>query len=389
MAHQVAERIEADSGFFIEQQAEADRLGRLPDESAKRIRDSGVVRLLQRKDFGGYEADPRDFLSAVMDIGRYCPSSGWVAGVVGIHPWGLSLMDERLQDDIWGDDPDTWVASPYAPTGIAEPVDGGYVVNGRWNFSSGTDHCSWVVLGALVGDGEGKPAKPVTFLHIVVPRADYEIIDDSWNVMGLAGTGSKDVVIKGAFVPDYRTIDFEVISSPEAAARAGRSEPLYRLPWSAMFPNSVSAGLIGIAEGVLRCALEYQAGRVSITGAAQVSDTYSRTAIAEAASDIRSARIQILHNVGEMYDALQRGHSITIEQTVAARRDQVRVAWRAAAAADAVFSRCGGNAIRLDNPLQAFWRSMHAGLNHVIFVPGPTYDAAGGMLMGVEPEGRI
>lgn len=387
MAHDVLEKIEAESGYFIEHQEEADELGRLPDETAKRLKETGLVRLLQPKDFGGYEADPRDFLSAVMDVGRYCPSSGWVAGVVGVHPWELAFNDERVQEEVWGDDPDTWFASPYAPSGMAVRVDGGYVVNGHWKFSSGTDHCSWVVLGAIVGDEKGVPVDPLGMLHIMVPRDDYQILDDSWNVMGLAGTGSKDVVVNGAFVPDYRAIDVYKVMNGEAATEAGRTQPLYQLPWSAIFPNAVSAGVIGIAEGVLRCALDYQKGRVSVAGVAQASDSYSRTAIGEAASDIRSARTQILYNIGEMYEALQNGHTLTMAQRVAARRDQIRVAWRAAAAADEVYARCGGNAIRLDQPLQRFWRGMHAGLNHAIFVPGPTYDAAAGMLMGFEPEG--
>lgn len=387
MAHEVLERIEAESAYFVEHQGDADELGRLPDETAKRLKETGLVRMLQPKDFGGYEADPRDFLSAVMDVGNWCPSTGWVAGVVGVHPWELAFNDERLQEEVWGDDPDTWFASPYAPGGLAVPVDGGYIVNGHWKFSSGTDHCSWVVLGAIVGDETGAPANPLSMLHIMLPREDYQILDDSWNVMGLAGTGSKDIVINGAYVPSYRTLDVFKVMNGEAATEAGRTQPLYQLPWSAIFPNAVSAGVIGIAEGVLRCALDFQKGRVSVAGVAQASDSYSRTAIGEAASDIRSARTQILYNIGEMYEALQSGHTITMAQRVAARRDQIRVAWRAAKAADEVYARCGGNAIRLDQPLQRFWRGMHAGLNHAIFVPGPTYDAAAGSLMGFEVEG--
>jgi alkylation response protein AidB-like acyl-CoA dehydrogenase len=383
--HDVFTRIEEASAELADRSAAADELGRLPDDVAKRLKDIGVVRMLQPVAFGGYEADPRDFLGAVMDIGHACPSAGWVAGVVGVHPWELALNDERLQEEVWGDDPDTWMASPYAPCGTATPVDGGYTVEGRWPFSSGTDLCDWVVLGALVAGG-GTGGLPF-MVHVMLPRADYEIDQDSWKVMGLEGTGSKDVIVLGAFVPSYRTIDATKVMDGRAATEAGRTEPLYRMPWSTIFPCSVAAGLLGIAEGVLEHALEYQAGRVNAVGVAQVSDPHTRRTLGEAAADLRGARTQLLYDVGELYEQLATGYEVTMSDRVAIRRDQVRVAWRAVEAADVAFTCCGGNAVRLDKPVQRFWRAMHAGMNHAVFVPGPVYDDAAGMLMGEDPSG--
>ncbi len=287
MGHDVFKRLEAARGELADRSAAADELGRLPDDVAKRLKDIGIVRMLQPADFGGYEADPRDFLAAVMEVGHSCPSAGWVAGVVGVHPWELALSDERLQSEVWGDDPDTWIASPYAPMGTATPVDGGYTVEGRWSFSSGTDLCDWVVLGASVPGG-GTGGVPF-MLHVMLPRADYEIDPDSWHVMGLEGTGSKDVVVRGAFVPSYRAIDAVKVMDGRAAAESGRTQPLYRMPWSTIFPCSVAAGLLGIAEGVLEHALEYQRSRVNAVGVAQVSDPHTRRTLGEAAAELRGA----------------------------------------------------------------------------------------------------
>ena len=119
MTHEVRTKIAEAGPALAEKSEAADDLGRLPDETGKRLRDCGVIRLLQPTDFGGYEADPRDFLNAVMDVGNWCPSAGWVSGVVGVHPWELAFNDRRLQEEVWGEDPDTWVASPYAPSGTA------------------------------------------------------------------------------------------------------------------------------------------------------------------------------------------------------------------------------------------------------------------------------
>lgn len=384
MAHDVFAKIEQSGPLFADHAEEADVRGRLTDDVAKHLKDSGLVRLLQPAEFGGYEADPRDFLAAAMDVGNWCPSAGWVAGVVGVHPWELALQDERVQEEVWGTDPDTWIASPYSPGGTATPVDGGYQVSGHWKFSSGTDLCDWAVLGTRLEDAEGRV---VGARHIMLPRADYTIVDDSWNVAGLAGTGSKDITVTDLFVPDYRTIDVVKVLNGQAFEESTRTQPLYKMPWSSLFPSAVTAGVIGIAEGVLKSAVDYQRDRVSAVGVAQATDPHSRATIGEAAAEIRGSRAQLLYNVGELFTAVSAGHDITIEQRVACRRDQVRVAWRAAEAADKVFAICGGNSIRLDNPVQRFWRGMHAGLHHGIVVRGQIYDAAAGMLWGEPPSG--
>jgi alkylation response protein AidB-like acyl-CoA dehydrogenase len=257
------------------------------------------MRLLQPGKHGGYEATPRDFAEAVMAVAKYDGSAGWVCGVVGVHPWELAQMDPRLQEEIWGENQDTWVASPYIPGGIAEPTEGGYVLRGRWPFSSGTDHADWCVLGAMVGDGtgSGKPAKPPTVLHVVLPRADYQIIPGSWDTIGLQGTGSKDVVVDGAFIPEYRTINQLNVMGGEAATHFGVTEPLYQLPFTSMFPLGITSAVVGICEGALAAHLAIQRDRVAITGAVQRDDPYALYAAGEAASEIQASRTQLIDGI--------------------------------------------------------------------------------------------
>ncbi|QIP42628.1 hydroxylase [Rhodococcus erythropolis] len=176
---QFADEIRADG-------VEGDKLMRLTDGSAKRLRDSGVIRMFQPKEFGGLEAHPREFAETAMAIGAMDGATGWVSGIVGVHPWELAFFDRKAQEEVWGTDPDTWMASPYAPMGVARPVEGGYILNGRWSFSSGTDHCDWIMIGAMVGDESGKPLMPPKHLHVLLPRSDYDIDQDSWNVVGPA-----------------------------------------------------------------------------------------------------------------------------------------------------------------------------------------------------------
>ncbi|WP_068270602.1 acyl-CoA dehydrogenase family protein [Aldersonia kunmingensis] len=388
MTHQVLERVEEVAAKLASTAEETEGLGKLCDESVALIRQAGVMRMLQPTDFGGYAAHPRDFAESVMAVAAQCGSTGWVCGVGGVHPWEMALMDRRLQDEVWGEDPDTWIASPYAAQGIATPVDGGYVLTGKWNFSSGTDHCDWIFLGALVGAADGSPAEPRQMLHVVLPRTDYTIVDDSWDVIGLSGTGSKDIIVDRAFVPSYRTIDPGQLESGDPEQR-GRDETLYKLPFWAMFPLGITAAVIGITEGALAAHLNYQRDRVAATGTRIKDDPYVLYAISDAASEIAASRTQLLAGISRLYDRADAGKPITFEDRAVVRRDQIRCAWRAVSAADEIFARSGGNAARKTNPLQRFWRDAHVGLGHAIHVPGTIYHSTALTTMDIDPPARL
>ncbi|GGO72806.1 acyl-CoA dehydrogenase family protein [Nonomuraea cavernae] len=360
-------------------------LGRLDDQAAKVLRESGAIRMLQPSGHGGLELHPREFAETVMKIAGLDGSTGWVTGVVGVHPWEMAFADPRVQQEIWGENQDTWIASPYAPMGIARPVDGGYVFNGRWQFSSGTDHCDWIFLGGMLGDADGNMAKPPTSLHLILPRSDYEIVDDSWDVVGLRGTGSKDIIVKDAFVPDYRVIPFSKVVDGTAAREAGLVNPTYHLPFSAAFPLGISASVIGIAEGALAHHLAYQKGRVQITGTKIKDDPYVLYAISEAAADIAAARSALLDNVSRMYDVVATGREVTFGERAVGRRTQVQAVWRAVRAVDEIVARSGGNAMRVDNPIQRFWRDAHVGLTHAIHVPGSVFHVSALTELDIEP----
>src|SRR5690625_4645310 len=159
--------------------AEGDRnesLGKLSDKSVEILRETGVIRMFAPKRFGGREVHPTEFAEAVMKLARLDGSTGWVAGVVGVHPWQFSMFSEQMQEELWGENVDTWTASPYAPMGVAVPVEGGFRLNGHWKFSSGTDHCDWVILGSIIGDDSGDPVQPPVFRHMVLPRNHYTIV---------------------------------------------------------------------------------------------------------------------------------------------------------------------------------------------------------------------
>ena len=385
MSHGVTERIEEQKEFFTGQTAEAEALGQLPDETTKRMKATGVIRLLQPPEHGGYAADPTDFMEAVMALGNADSAVGWVAGVIGVHPWEMAFNDQRVLQEVWGQDADTWVASPYAPNGIARQVDGGFVFNGKWEFSSGTDSCDWIVLGGLV-EGEGLIDGLPQMYHFLLPRSDYQIVEDSWNVMGLRGTGSKDIIVDAAFVPEYRVLNATKVFDGTAATEAGRDEALYRMPWSAIFPVALSAAVVGICEGALACHYEYQAARGSMMGP-MAKNPYLSSRVGEAASEIHASRSQLLYNVSKMYAMAQQGTEIPLEMRIVGRRDQVRAARRAVEALDDIYIRSGGGATRDEKPLAKWFRDAHTAINHTIFAAEDMYHAHAAMMMGEPPTG--
>ncbi len=350
MSDRVLDQVVAMADQLRDQAAEAERIGRLTDDTVKLMKGAGLIRLLQTKQYQGFEVHPREFAETTMATAALDPAAGWIVGVVGVHPYQLAYADPRVAAEIWADDVDTWMASPYAPQGVAKPVDGGYIFNGRWQFSSGTDHCDWIILGAMLGDEKGIPLRPPQMLHMILPRKDYEIVDDSWNVVGLRGTGSKDVIVKDAFVPGYRTMDATKVMDGTAQREAGMTEPLYLMPWSTMFPH----------------------------------------AIGEAAAGITAARQELLANADRIYDMVAAGKEVSFADRAAGRRTQVRAVWRAVSAVDEIFARSGGNAARMDKPLQRYWRDVHVGQMHAIHVPGTTYHASALSSIGIDPpEGPL
>jgi 3-hydroxy-9,10-secoandrosta-1,3,5(10)-triene-9,17-dione monooxygenase len=389
MSERVIDRVAEMADQFKQQAVEAEKLGQLPDATVKSMKSIGSIRLLQPEGHGGLEVHPREWAETVMATAALDPAAGWVNGVVGVHPYQFAYADPRVAQEVWGDDVDTWIASPYAPQGIATPVDGGYAFNGRWQFSSGTDACDWIILGAMVGGADGKPVMPPAILHMILPRKDYEIVADSWDVVGLRGTGSKDVIVKDAFVPAYRTMDGTKVMDGTAQLEAGMTKTLYKMPWSTMFPLGISSATIGICEGALAAHLDYQRERVSAAGTAIKDDPYVLYSIGEAAAEIDASRQALLANVDKVYDAVDAGHDVSFEQRAAVRRSQVRAVWRAVAAVDQIFARSGGNALRMDKPLQRYWRDAHAGMAHAIHTPGATYHASALSSFGVDPQGPL
>ncbi|MCP3767370.1 MULTISPECIES: hydroxylase [unclassified Streptomyces] len=375
--HEVHERILARAEEIAAEAAPSDELGRLTDKAAEVLRSSGVIRMLQPAEFGGHEAGPVDFFRTLRDIGVHSSSAGWVAGVVGVHAFEVAQMDIVLQKEIWGEDPDTWIASPYAPLGRATPVEGGFRFSGRWPFSSGTDHCRWIILGGLIVDGDGRPV-PGGLRHFVLPRKDYEIVQDSWDVVGLRGTGSKDIVIEDRFIPEHRILDPAPMEDGGLAHRVGRGDsPLYRMPFHPMFTAGITTATVAMAQGALAAFIASMRSRVTARGVKTADDPHQLAVLGRAISDLEAGEVQLFDDIERMWEQARRDERFSPEERLRVRRNQVRIARRAVDAVDELFLHAGGSALRSDSTLQRCWRDIHAAMNHASNNADPIYQAYG------------
>ncbi|HET9731771.1 MAG TPA: hypothetical protein VFP54_03760 [Acidimicrobiales bacterium] len=374
---------------------------RLSDTTAAILRRTGAMRLIQPARYGGLEADPRCFVEAMMVAAGYDGAAGWVLGVVGVHNWHIGLYADSVQEEVWGDDPDTWISSSYNYVGRAVRVDGGFRLTGRWGFSSGCEHAKWVFVGGVVLDAEDQP---IEMRHFLLPRADYEIID-VWHVAGLSGSGSNDIEVADVFVPDAHSMSWPDLQAHRCPGTEVNTSPLFRVPWGAMFLNAVTAPLVGMARGMLDESVAMVKQRVAgyvppgpASGpfdAKRVWPAVTMARLAEVSCDIDAARVQMLDNLGEVYDHVSASAgaagaaAVPLHVRARARRDQVMAARRATDAANAIFSLAGGRGLSLKSPVQRLWRDAQAGSHHVVNGSDQALVGYGAMLMGEPMEDML
>jgi 3-hydroxy-9,10-secoandrosta-1,3,5(10)-triene-9,17-dione monooxygenase len=341
-----------------ERVARAESLRRLPEETFEDFQTAGLFRAIQPKRWQGFELDPATFFQAIVETSAVCASTGWILGVVGVHNWHLALFPPQAQEDVWGEDTSIQVSTSLAPTGTVERVNGGFRLRGRWSFSSGCDYCRWVALGGMApANDSGDAPEARVFL---LPRRDYAI-EDNWHVVGLCGTGSKDIVVLDAFVPEYRThsyLDAFHLRNPGAALNDG---PLYRIPFGAMFPNSIASPAIGVAMGALAAFGEQSRARLNLRdGSRLAEDPFMQMRLAESAAEIDGAYASIRGNFAEMYGLACAGEEIPLARRARYRWDFANAVEWSLRAVNRLMAASGGRGIFLDNPVQRAWRDIHA-----------------------------
>ena len=355
----------------------AESLRRLPEETLADLRDAGLLRALQPARFGGNQLDLDALLGVAAEIGRACGSSAWCFSILGIHNWLLGLYPLEAQEEVWGATPDALAVACFAPTGKAEPADGGYRLSGRWQFASGCDHAGWAALSAPIARPGAPFPDPRMFL---VPMRDLRI-EDTWFVAGLRGTGSKDLVVEGALVPEHRTLSLAHAVAGSSPGAALHGAPVYRAPFTSALGIALAGPALGIARGALDHYRERTRERVLTYGGAKLAEQMPmQIRLAEAAAEIECAELL----TERVCRDLARGTRGELELDLAARarirRDAAYVVRLCTRAVDRLFEASGAHGLFDASPIQRAFRDLHAMSAHAFL----NWDQSGALYGAIE-----
>ena len=367
----------------------AEMARRVPAETIEELRAAGLYKLVQPAAFGGHECDFVALAEVIMDMAAACASTAWVCGLLAGHQWLAGLFPRQAQEDVWQADPAAVLCGSYAPINTAVADGHGWRLDGRWSFASGCDSASWAICAARLPPSNGLPAAPVFFL---VPARDL-VIDDDWHVNGLAGTGSKTMVLRAVHVPGHRMITFADAAAGRAPGSALYANRLFAVPVYCHVSACLAATAVGAAAGAVGDFVAATASRVtrgSVTGGnnlmAEIPTVQIR--LAQAAAEVDAARTILLRDLADIAREVRERGEATREQRITNRRGQAFAVGLALRAVEALNALGGGNGLALSSPVQRAWRDVNAVARHVSL----NWDAVGAMYgqmaLGLEPRGQ-
>jgi 3-hydroxy-9,10-secoandrosta-1,3,5(10)-triene-9,17-dione monooxygenase len=351
-----------------------EELRRMPDETLRDLHDAGLFRFQQPRRVGGSELD---FVAAVAFgalLARACASSAWNFVNLGTHHLLLGMFPPQAQDDVWNVSRDALIASAFVfPAGRARKVEGGYLLSGRWPFSSGVDPSDWDMLAGFAHlDDNTPPEQRIFLLH----KSQYRV-HDTWFAGGLRGTGSNDVEVKEQFVPDHRTLavaDTKGCPTPGSAVNPG---PIYRMPVFALFPYYLSGVALGIADGMIESFAAGAKGRTGKMNAARVAEIQStQIRVGEAAAYARASRLAQETNCREAQAMAARDEIPDLQTKARYRLEGAYAVEWAVRAVDVMFGLSGASGLYESSDTARAFRDAHAIRQHFSFntdIAGTTY----------------
>ena len=364
-----------------EQAPHCERTRTLTPPVINALHSTGLLRYLQPKVWGGMELPFVAYFDIPEILSRGDISVGWVVANLGSHHRNLVWWPAKAQEEIWGTNPDAGIASGIAyQQGRGTRVDGGIVLSGQWGFSSGTDHSDWCMLACIVREGE----KPVDWVYSMVPRSDYEVIDD-WHVLGMRATSSKTVRCQDVFVPEHRTLSMHY-------PRPGHfwpgleihRNPQYRIPTSALGGHCIGGCMVGNARNALETTIELVKSRSTSYTAARMRDFQSvQLRIGIAGAKIDAAAALLRGDCLEGQATYEAGGEFDIQTRLRYKRNCALGARLCSEAVDSLHEMAGANGIYDHYPLQRMFRDSHAAAGHINFscdvqIPGWALVAMGG-----------
>jgi indole-3-acetate monooxygenase len=363
---------------------EAEKNHRLSQPVVHALARAGLFRMWIPKTLGGFEVSPLTGYRVIEEVARLDGSTGWSVLIGASSAITTAFLADLAAEDICGRDPLGVMGGSLAGVGKAVVQKDGYLVSGRWPYASGCQYCGWLLAMCQVIDGDqprlttaGGPEMRVVY----VPTENVTILDDTWDVSGLVGTGSYDFIIEEVFVPDGYTWQFEP-GIPRGKHYGG---PLYQFPLVGVARLPTSAVALGIAQGAVDAWLAFAPSKRAVIGPGVLRDQpLFHARIAEAVALVNSSRAWLHAAIEQAWDATLREASVSVTARAELVLAAVNATRQAAQAVQLVYTLTGGSANYRHSPLQRALRDVHAVTQHVGMWP-QQYEEAGRMILGLPP----
>ncbi len=366
-------------------QTERDRM--VPKETIADMQAAGLFQVMQPKRWGGHELGLEIITDIQLILAEGCLSSAWVFGVIAAEPFLIALCDDRMAQDVWGRDRSTLVCGTSAADAknTLVAVEGGFRLSGTWRFASGCDHCDWAFLGGAVVAADGTS----TDWRLLLPKADYQIVGP-WNVSGLRGTGSRDIVVADKFIPAHRAIKRADVFDSKGPGLALNTAPVYRIPFGQVFSFGVSTLVIGGLQGMLDAFTAYGAKRTARGIGPTARDPVAQLLCAETAAQIDESKTIFRRNAANLQAYAERGEIPPMRERMQYKFQLAFAVERASLLAARLFKAAGASGIYVENtPFARMLADINAGRSHVnnqFELYGRSWGAV--LLGGSESEGR-
>ena len=365
-AHDLAELIEANAD-------DGERIRRLPLATVKELNDAQLLRMCVPSVYGGPEVDPVTMVEAIEAVAHSDGAAGWCTMIASTTSSMASLLPDVAAREIYGD-PTSITGGVFAPNGkgVATSVGGvdGFSVSGRWAWGSGTQHCRWVLGGALCDDG--------TFRLCWFPQSEVTF-HDTWYTTGMRGSGSLDYSVTDVFVPVERTIQ-------PAVTRPVVSTPLSQFPNFTLLAAGVSAVGLGVARRALDELIDLAQGKKpQYSSKTLAQSSFTQIELARAEAELRAARAFLIDELGSAWDTAVAGAEVTVAARTGIRLAATHAATVGAEVADTAFTLAGGTAVYDSSVLGRCLRDAHVVTQHIQTAP-KLNEKIGKLLLGLDDD---
>lgn len=363
---------------LAERAAEAEELRRLPADTISDYRKSGLAGLLLPARYGGQQADFPQIFDPVRRMAHGCASSAWTLAFYTLHNWMLALFGEQAQDEVFADGP-VLCPAPLAPTGRGVPDGDGIRLSGRWSWATGVMDADWIMVGAICGPDDA----PYPALALL-PAADI-VVEDVWHTAGMRATGSNDVVISDAWVPQHRLVTVVDIYSGTAPGAALHDSSAYRWPMVPALALVAAMPALGAAERVADLFAKRLGERVmAYSGAAQKNQPAAQIRLGDARVRLRALHGLFDNTVSGIQDAVDARERISRSMRADARAAAAHIVHESRAVIADLLEASGASVHFLTNPMQRAKRDVDIICGHVVYDYDTARELSGALEVGVK-----